>query len=583
MKIRFNNILKISVLLITIFLFPRESNSSETISENNSENLINKMQFITYFDDNSEFLQDDSMQNPFYEDKIGNIYLEKKELYDTNTKYPIVNFVLKILNAIHINTKDYVVKNEILFYPGDTVDELLLEETERNLRNLGIFSSVVVQLDSNNDVDIITQDSWSLKPSILLDIGGSEKSIGGRLNETNLFGTNTNISAEAVYRTRNDTKWGYGFSIQNNRIFKFGLGAKYAIYSDKYNFSQNIGLFKNFNHLNDKYAGGVFADVNRGERYIYTHLTDFDKERTLRNFEEENYFAYFARAWKGIDRIFFSTSIDINKTSREAHKIAYDNMGKFLLAFSSSSEEWVKLTRINSFIVEDVPIGGWGSAVIGRVFPMQNAEMPPMFYVAGSAERSYLSLDNKFYLFGQINASTSFSEAAPRFTYQEFQALSFYSFSPKFLIGGRLRQQTIWNWGFYHRQLMLDNSTGLRGYKIDNLVGDNRLVTNIEFRWMPDIPFWIFNIGFNAFWDAGTVWRRGVGFFKTRWHHSAGIGIRFYNESGDINSNAFRFDFAYNFDQMKFAEVIFSTNQFFSFFSSHAYVIPKVLGIDIDY
>ncbi len=513
---------------------------------------------------------------------IRKIYLEKRNVFDT-TGTDLCKFIAKAGNAIHCMTRDYVIENELLFDRGDPIDDDLIEETERNLRNLGIFSSVIMELDTLNNIYITTQDSWTTRLNLVLDIGGREKAIGGGIEEVNFLGTNTSIGFSSVYKSKDQTGWQNYFYVQNDRIFKFGLGASFSYLDDKYLQAKSAGIYKGFISLDDKYAGGIFASKSQGERYIYTHITDFERKKTLLHFSDQDLYACFARSWRNIDRIFFSTSIALNKAERQDHKIAYDNMGKFLVAFSSSSEEWIKTSRINSQLIEDLAVGGWGSAVLGRIFPMQNALMPAMFYVAGAASRSYLSPDETFYAFGKLQASTCFSEAEPRFTYQEFYGLAFYRFTSELILGGRIRQQTTWNYGFYHRQMMLDNSTGLRGYRISDLVGDNRIVSNIEFRWLSGIPLWIFNLGINAFWDAGTVWRRGIPLVRTQWHHSAGIGIRLYNLMGDKNSGSFRIDFAYNFDEKRVAEVIFSTNQFFSFFSGHSFEAPKVLGIDGDY
>lgn len=515
-------------------------------------------------------------------EKIGKIYLEKRNIFDESepSKWKLFE---NTANALHIITKDYVIENEILFDRDDELDEDMIFETERNLRNLGIFSKVSVSIDTNNNVHIITQDCWSTRVNFLLDVGGNERNWGGSFEEINFLGLNTKFKFEAIHKSINDLGWQNRLYIENARILKFGLGAKFDYFFNNFVKSYNASVFKQFRSSEDKFSYLLQYNHSLGDNYIYSHDNDFEIRKSLLHYKEDNIYAYFARSWKNVDRVFFSASLDINKSERKDYKIAYDNLGKLLFAFSSSAEDWVKMTGINSYLVEDIPIGGWGSAILGRIFPMKSGGMEPMFYVGGQAERSYLSQDDRFYLFGQLQASTCFSQVSPRFTYEEFLGLGFYKLSPKWTVGSRIRQQTIWNWGYFHRQLMLDNQTGLRGYRINELMGDNRIVTNLEFRWLPDIPFWFFNLGLNAFWDAGSVWRRGVGLHKTQWHHSVGLGLRLYNSKGGNNSGCFRVDFAYSFDKKKIAEVIISTNQFFSFFGTHSFEPPKVFGTEMDF
>jgi hypothetical protein len=70
---------------------------------------------------------------------------------------------------------------------------------------------------------------------------------------------------------------------------------------------------------------------------------------------------------------------------------------------------------------------------------------------------------------------------------------------------------------------------------------------------------------------------------ETRWHSSAGFGIRVENMKATGTTALFRIDFAYNFDKRKFAEIIFTTDQLFSAFKPHNYRLPEIFGLDFDY
>jgi hypothetical protein len=77
--------------------------------------------------------------------------------------------VFRGMNAIHITTRPWVIRRELLFKAGEPFDPLMLEETERNLRSLGIFSDVTIdtiRIDGKLAAVVRTQDGWSPTPKI---------------------------------------------------------------------------------------------------------------------------------------------------------------------------------------------------------------------------------------------------------------------------------------------------------------------------------------------------------------------------------------------------------------------------------
>src|ERR1700674_5247240 len=100
-------------------------------------------------------------------------------------------------NRIHFKTRPTVIKRELLFEQGDVDDPRVLAETERNLRALGLFRSASVTLAAPDgegspnqaDVEVLTQDAWTLVPQASLSLlGGSNVTGGIGVAEYNLFG-----------------------------------------------------------------------------------------------------------------------------------------------------------------------------------------------------------------------------------------------------------------------------------------------------------------------------------------------------------------------------------------------------------
>jgi len=111
------------------------------------------------------------------------------------------NFIFRLLNGIRFDTNPSVVRKELLFGPGTTLDSTQLAETERNLRRLRIFRSVEVDTTTRGDsliVNVTTRDSWSTQPIFSFSFSGG--TLTGRigLSEKNLFGSGN--QARIAYR-----------------------------------------------------------------------------------------------------------------------------------------------------------------------------------------------------------------------------------------------------------------------------------------------------------------------------------------------------------------------------------------------
>ncbi len=511
--------------------------------------------------------------------KIGNIYIDRRDVFDSTRSDWF--FAASLANSLHVITKKYVIDDELLFGPGDIIEEDLFQETERNLRSTGFFTNVRIELDSTGpdlyDVYVVTQDKWSTNPNILYGTGGKSTNYGLRMKEENLAGTGTIISLEGLYRTENNIGWQGIGEIKQRRVFRTDFSLWFRLMGHKYRTEQNLLIQVPYRTLSTEYAYGLDLSNNFGYDFLYTSI---DKKE-LMPFHERKARAWFSMAWKKQDRVFFTALAeldDVDRMKREFRR-AYDNSGKILLAFSSVSEDYIKTSNVNYFNVEDIPIGGWGTAVLGKTFSLGNGG-ESFYYLGAQGEKSVLWGD--LYLFGQLTGSTAFGTYDAAYTYQEFLGLGFYRIADFILGAARVRQQTVWNWDRL-RQLILDNETGLRGYSVNDLQGDNRFIANFELRFFPDITIWIAKLGGTLFFDTGTAWRQNTKLGNTRWHSSAGFGIRVENMKATGTTALFRIDFAYNFDNKKFAEIIFTTDQLFSAFKSHGYRLPGIYGLDFDY
>ena len=515
---------------------------------------------------------------PLQSQYIGKIFIDRRDVFDSTQSDWF--FAAKFANSLHATTKQFLIEDELLFNEADEVDEELINETERNLRSTGLFSMVKVTLkplkNGDYDVDVLTQDKWSLQPYVLYEFGGKEYHLGAGALELNLFGTGFQINGQGYYRSENSIGWQGMLELQQRRLFRTPFSFYGMLQANKIRTDRQINISKNYLTLEDKNSYGISLLNSYGSFISYPN----DTTTLLMPYKQLKGTLFYSLAWKSEDRVFLTLLGQADKVNRgkPEYAQAYDNSARLLIGFSSVADKYVPVEKVNTFMTEDLSIGGWGTAILGKTFALDSTGQS-LFYVAAQGEKSVLF--ENLYLFGQATGASAFTHTRGYYTYEEFLGLGFYKFSPDMIVGARLRQQTVWNW-FAVRQLILDNNFGLRGYRLNQLSGDNRIVANLEFRTFSDISLWIFRLSGALFYDIGSVWNQSTPLFNTRWHSAAGFGIRFHNMKASTDREVLRFDFAYNFDERRFAEIIFSSSQLFSFFSPHTFKLPELYGMEFD-
>lgn len=517
----------------------------------------------------------------YSEFRVNNIFIQRLDVFDTTSGDWF--FAAKFANGLHFLTREYVIKDELLFKKGDWIEPDILIETEKNLRAMNLFSKVEISLDSleplNYDVYILTKDRWSTNPSLLFGTGGESYRIGFRIEELNFLGTATTIVPEFLYRSENDTRSQFRFKFYQKRLFRSNFSFKYNFFINRFRTLHFLDFYVPFFSRSAENSYGIQLVNNFGNDLYFLG----SKGYLEMNFFEKGGKIWYSHSWTYGDRLFITGLADVRKVirGRPEFQRAFDNSARFFIAFSSISENFYKSSMLNTFLTEDVTIGGWGSAILGKTFKIDSSGTDA-FYLAGVGEKSFLSDDSKLYLFGRLAGGSAFAHSTGFNTYQEFHGLMFYRLNQNFLIGSQIKHQTVWNWRGI-RQLLLDDKHFLRGYTLNQLNGDNRLVTNIELRYFPNLRFWIFYFSGVLFYDGGTVWNQKQELFKSRWHNSAGFGIRIHNDKTSGKLGIIRIDFAFNFDKKKFAEIIITSDQLFSIFKSHQFELPEILGEEFEY
>ncbi len=75
--------------------------------------------------------------------RIDTIIIHRRNIFGSRS-----GWIGSAANSLHILTREDVIRRELLFEPGDPPDPDLFDETERNLRALGIIGDVAVIADT---------------------------------------------------------------------------------------------------------------------------------------------------------------------------------------------------------------------------------------------------------------------------------------------------------------------------------------------------------------------------------------------------------------------------------------------------
>jgi hypothetical protein len=261
-----------------------KSDSADTSVSDDIYDMIYKSIFVdttrrrdlTLVDD---FRESEDIFMPFSGKRIGKIYRKNVQIFggsvhDT-TEIPTTG-LSSFANKIHINTRDVVIEQNLIFESGDTLNPFELADNERIIRNLPfIHDAKIIPLpreDDENVVDllIITQDIFSL------GVGGSVYGTNRfkvNLFERNLAGMGWEFDNEFHFDAIKSPEFGYDgkFIISNiSGTFISGL----INYAKLYDIERvRLSLNRGFLTPATKYAGGIDLSFTT----LYTELDNYRK------------------------------------------------------------------------------------------------------------------------------------------------------------------------------------------------------------------------------------------------------------------------------------------------------------------
>ncbi|MCX6243924.1 MAG: hypothetical protein NTU98_04400 [Bacteroidetes bacterium] len=201
------------------------------------------------------------------------------------------------LNAAHIKTSSFVIRNTLFFKEGQQVDPFLLADNERNLREMPFIDKVrtYVTLTSPGsdsvDITVVTKDVWSIGFDL---ISASTRKASIRVYDGNFLGLGDRISTNASFEVNRAPFFRFdGISYTYNNIAGTFINTSVNYLTDNTgNESVGISCNREFYSIKTRWAGGA--------GFVYSKLVSSGSSgnQEILNMAKESY-AHDIGLWGG--------------------------------------------------------------------------------------------------------------------------------------------------------------------------------------------------------------------------------------------------------------------------------------------
>lgn len=492
----------------------------------------------------------------------------------------------RLANKIHIQTKDKIVKRELLLLEGDSWDKLKALESERNLRAYGSFRSVEIssspRADGGAGLLVRTQDSWTLNARLSAGTEGGDNFFIYGLEEGNLLGWGKQVGyfhSQIGPKIRNDLRY------TDPRLFgsRFQLASLLA--TTPKGDSVGADVTRPFYSLSTPYAMGAGWTRIIDEDILYRGAEEYSK------FVERSQTAQLAYGLKlEPERLFvqrleggwYSSKNQFSRTedTRPGTLPVYRELSGPTVGYSWVRPAYVEETYINAMErVEDFNMGNELRALAGFMSVKTGSDRDRWIYNVSNQDGARLAPGR--FILGQVGMTGRTADG------QWDNALLYANLN--------LFWRTDWpflsTWVSHleanrgrcldgENQVVLGGDNGLRGYRNNSFTGSQAMLWNLENRFFfPGEYFHLLRLGAAVFFDTGAVAPEGVGISSKRFKSDVGAGLRI-SSTRSRSGGVFRMDFAYALNDgpgSKRFVVAIRGGQAFEFFSSSSrrlHVIP---------
>ncbi len=466
---------------------------------------------------------------------VGNIAIRRLNVFDTSVRGENKS-LFRAANRLHWQTREQVIRRQLLIEPGALFQQRLLDETARLLRATAYLRDVEVSvlrcIDGRVDVEVQTRDVWSLNPAVSGGRTGGESSSSFSLQEVNMFGTGALVDfSRRSDEFRRETMLRY----ENDHQFRPWTRLDLQVTDSSDGSGWALGLQQPFYALDTTSSWGVKIDRLTLADSLYTRGEEVAEFRQ-RNSDFDAWWGYSSglqgdrvtRYTVGLrdERRDFLPSLD---PALQGPLPTDRQLSGPWIGIETIRNDWALLRNYDQIDVpEDKLLGqrwfarlGWSDSTFGGA--------RDAWWIEAEASRG-VRLPNDSLLRLQSALATRLEDGSVRDLTWRSSARFYREISPRQRFVATLETQ-------YCRNLDLDGrtylggDTGLRGYPLRWAGGESFARATVEQRYFTDWHPWrLLRVGGAVFADVGRAWGSdGLSGSRTSLLADIGVGLRLAN------------------------------------------------------
>ena len=205
-----------------------------------------------------------------------------------------INPAEKLVNNVHTTTRHWVIINKLLFKPNDTINALVISETERLLRQAVFVSDARIFLtgiknSDSVDVNVIVQDKWAVTaPVLITDVSGNIK-----FRNQNLFGIGQQFEQYVGFKRPDIMDYNGYYNIANLDNTYISANLSYRTNKDGTNLV--LAFDRPFYSPLSTWAGGISL---LHAQYFYNYTDTLDGALKVANLNNYGYDVWLGKSIK---------------------------------------------------------------------------------------------------------------------------------------------------------------------------------------------------------------------------------------------------------------------------------------------
>jgi len=484
-----------------------------------------------------------------YEGKIiSSISVIRQDVFDDKIR-PDTPFYYRWGNALHIVTREKVIRQELLFSVGDPVDSLDIIQSQRNLRQRGFIGEVWVSAIPNGpdsvDITVTTVDYWTTKIALYSELAGGDYSIGAAASEVNFLGYGQTVEVSGQQGNDVDS---YSLFLADQRIAGTRLagslyftsttyGDGFAAYLARPQYSLKIktgyrAAFTQSNGAVRLFSGG--EEVFRYRRlYLYREFNSkiVYSLGTLKRLDLFAKYNYELRDYSPDD-----PQSPYNYIIPDDETRSYPSVGFGLSFINYDLQRYLD----EAGTPEDLTLGAALRITIGRSANELGADYTgtrPEFY-----GRFLIRPFQRLFIGGRNTVFWWRHRGRDEEIRNQSELMAYLKTGGAHVLTARVLTDFAWRQKSTY-QVILGGANGLRGYPVYQFAGTRAAIGNFEYRFYIPLEILTVRIGGAAFFDIGNVWRRSEKIDLGDLRSDIGLGLRF-GLTKSSTSRVLRFDVA---------------------------------------